>query len=292
MSIVLDKNSIRFLPYLLLVLLAMVLYWEMAAGLLQSWQDREEFSHGYFLPVIAGYFIWQKRSEILSLDRLGPSWLGVAICVVALLLYLIGSIGLTPYVQRISILVLIYGVFIAALGFRVTPFLLIPLTLIFMSFPLPVLVNSALTAKMQLISSELGVMTIRLFDIPVFLEGNVIDIGVMKLQVVEACSGLRYMYPLLSLSLILAYLFKVAMWKRVLIFISAIPVTIAMNSFRIGMIGVLVEYYGVQMATGFLHDFEGWIIFVACFGILFIEMWLLTIPERRTRKFHELLDRF
>ena len=151
MSIVLDKNSIRFLPYLLLVLLAMVLYWEMAAGLLQSWQDREEFSHGYFLPVI-----WQKRDEILALDRLGPSWLGVAICIVALLLYLIGSIGLTPYVQRISILVLIYGVFIAALGFRVTPFLLIPLTLIFMSFPLPVLVNSALTAKMQLISSELG----------------------------------------------------------------------------------------------------------------------------------------
>jgi exosortase len=161
-----------------------------------------------------------------------------------------------------------------------------------MSFPLPVLVNSALTAEMQLISSKLGVVVIRAFDIPVYLEGNVIDIGVFQLQVVEACSGLRYMYPLLSLSLILAYLFKVAVWKRVVIFLSAIPITIFMNSFRIGMIGVLVEYKGIGMAQGFLHDFEGWIIFVACLFVLVVEMWLISFSERKSQPFSSLIERF
>lgn len=117
---------------------------------------------------------------------------------------------------------------------------------------------------------------IRLFDISVFLEGNVIDLGTFKLQVVEACSGLRYLFPLMSLAFLAAYLFQAALWKRAIIFLSSIPVTILMNSFRIGVIGVLVEYGGKEQAEGFLHDFEGWIIFMACTAILVAEMWLLS----------------
>ena len=92
---------------------------------------------------------------------------------------------------------------------------------------------------------------------------------------VEACSGLRYLFPLISLSFIAAYLYKVEMWKRVVVFLSSVPITVLMNSFRIGVIGVLVEYYGIEQAEGFLHDFEGWIIFMACMGILFIIMAML-----------------
>lgn len=289
----LEKDQLlRYSPYILISALIAVLYAEMAVDLAHAWNTREEFSHGYFLPLIAAYLIWRKRSEISSLQDASSSWFGVLICVAGILLFIVGAIGQTPFVERVSFVVLLYGIFVTVLGFRVTIFLVIPLALIFMSFPLPVLINANLTAKMQLISSELGVMTIRLFGIPVYLEGNVIDMGVLKLQVVEACSGLRYLFPLLSLSLILAYLFKVAMWKRAVIFLSAIPITILMNSFRIGIIGVLAEFYGIDIATGFLHDFEGWIIFVACFCVLFVEMWLLTINERKSRKLSDLLERF
>lgn len=284
--------SEAWVPYGLIALLALVLYWDMALGLIESWNAREEFSHGFFLPLIAAYLIWQKREILAEHLRVRPSWLGVGICVASMVVFVVGSVGFSPYLERISALGLIYGVLVAAYGLGATKLLFVPLLLIFFSFPLPVLVNAQLTAGMQLLSSELGVWFIRLFDIPVFLEGNVIDIGVFKLQVVEACSGLRYMYPLLSLSLLLAYLFKVDLWKRVVIFLSAIPITIVMNSFRIGMIGVLVEYQGIEMAQGFLHDFEGWIIFLACFSILFVEMWLLTFRERRERGFGDLIERF
>ena len=95
-----------------------------------------------------------------------------------------------------------------------------------------------------------------------------------KLQVVEACSGLRYLYPLMSLGFLAAYLFQAPLWQRALVFLSTIPITIAMNSFRIGMVGVLVDHFGPQQADGFLHMFEGWIIFIACAGLLAAEILL------------------
>jgi exosortase D (VPLPA-CTERM-specific) len=141
--------------------------------------------------------------------------------------------------------------------------------------PLPNFIYHNLSAALQLISSEIGVAFIRLFDISVYLEGNVIDLGSYKLQVVEACSGLRYLFPLMTLGFIAAYFFKGAFWKRAVIFLSTIPITVLMNSFRIGVIGVMVEYWGQDMAEGFLHDFEGWVVFMACTGILILEMWVL-----------------
>ena len=116
---------------------------------------------------------------------------------------------------------------------------------------------------------------IRLFQIPVYLEGNVIDLGVYKLQVVEACSGLRYLYPLMSLGFLAAYLFQAPLWQRALVFLSTIPITIAMNSLRIGLVGVMVDHFGPQDADGFLHMFEGWIIFIACALLLVAEMYVL-----------------
>ena len=126
--------------------------------------------------------------------------------------------------------------------------------------------------RLQLISSELGAIFIRMFQIPVYVDGNIIDLGNYKVQVVEACSGLRYIYPLFSLSFLLAYLFNAPLWQRAVVFLSSIPITIVMNSMRIGLVGVTVSYWGNQAADSVLHLFEGWIIFIACAGILGLEI--------------------
>jgi len=110
---------------------------------------------------------------------------------------------------------------------------------------------------------------------------NVSDLGVSQLKVAEACSGLRYLFPLMSFGFLCAYLFEGKNWQKIVIFLSSIPITLFMNSFRVGVIGVLVEYYGISMARGFLHDFEGWIVFMACVGILFLEMWMFSIANGR-----------
>ncbi len=114
-----------------------------------------------------------------------------------------------------------------------------------------------------------------MFQIPVYLDGNIIDLGIYKLQVVDACSGLRYLFPLLSLSFLAAYLFDAPIWQRAVVLFSSIPITIAMNGFRIGLVGVTVDRWGSQMAEGVLHFFEGWIIFLGCAVLLAAEIYLL-----------------
>ncbi len=116
---------------------------------------------------------------------------------------------------------------------------------------------------------------LQLVGVTAFRDGNVIDLGPVQLQVVEACSGIRYLLPLTSLALLCAYLFKDRMWKRVVLVLSSIPISILVNGFRIGMIGVLVEWYGQGAAEGFYHLFEGWVLFMASLGLLILEMWVL-----------------
>ena len=144
--------------------------------------------------------------------------------------------------------------------------------------------------ELQLISSELGVYVIRLFQIPVYQEGNVIDLGLYKLQVVEACSGLRYLYPLLSLGFLAAYFFHAPMWQRAIVFLSTIPITIIMNSVRIGVVGVLTNYWGAQTADGALHFFEGWVIFMACALLLVGEILILARLGSSSRGLGELFS--
>jgi exosortase D (VPLPA-CTERM-specific) len=125
---------------------------------------------------------------------------------------------------------------------------------------------------------------IRLFGISVYLDGNVIDLGTYKLQVAEACNGLRYLYPLMTLAFVVAYLFRAAAWKRVLLFLASIPIAVLMNSLRIGLIGVTVEHWGVKMAEGVLHDFEGWVVFMfSLIVLLLLAAVLVRIGEPHAR---------
>ncbi len=143
------------------------------------------------------------------------------------------------------------------------------LHLVFM-LPLPQFLYWKMTVFLQGVSSEVGVWFVSIAGVPVFLDGNIIDLGVYKLQVAEACSGLRYLFPILSFSYLFSILYRGPLWHKAILLLSAAPIAVLMNSFRIGVIGILVDSYGIEQAEGFLHFFEGWIIFLACIGILFL----------------------
>ena len=174
--------------------------------------------------------------------------------------------------QHVSLWMVIVGLVIALLGVRGARTIAFPLAYLLTSIPLPVFLYASLSSQLQLWSSALGVGCLQLVGVTAFRDGNVIDLGPVQLQVVEACSGIRYLLPLTSLALLCAYLFKDRMWKRVVIVLSSIPISILVNGFRIGMIGVLVEWYGQGAAEGFYHLFEGWVLFMASLGLLILEM--------------------
>ena len=254
--------------------------------MIKLWGKQDEYGYAYFLPLITSYFIWQRRNQLIK-SQFNPSWLGLFVIVIAGFLFFMGEIATTSTLVQYALILSIFGVTYALVGHQTFKLIVGPLFLLFFIVPLPPFIYNNLSGKLQLISSQMGVEVIRWFGISVFLEGNVIDLGEYKLQVVEACSGLRYLFPLVSLAFLAAYLYKVEFWKRVVVFFSSIPITVLMNSFRIGVIGVLVDNWGQEQADGFLHYFEGWIVFMSCLLILLIEMTILTRIGGSKRKLRD-----
>ncbi len=275
-------------------LLGISLLFSLAAfsgGLLNQysrWMNQDEYSHGFLIPMISLWMLWDRR-EALAASLGSPMWLGFPVILLAGFMLLIGELSAIFILVQTGFIVSLIGIVLLFGGMSLLRLTLLPILFLLFAIPMPYFLDSIMSWRLQLISSELGVFTIRLFDIPVFLEGNVIDLGSYKLQVVDACSGLRYLYPLTSLGFLVAYLFKAPLWQRIIIFLSTIPITIIMNSFRIGMVGVLVEFWGGGMADGLLHYFEGWVIFMACAAILCAEVWLF-IKFSGGGDFFELFD--
>jgi exosortase D (VPLPA-CTERM-specific) len=239
-----------------------------------------EYNHGFMIPFVAVYLLWLRAREI-SLARFTGSWLGVGLVLVSLVVLLLGDrSAVFPLIQYAFILML-WALALAGGGIPAIRLLWVPLLYLVFMVPLPDFLGQKLTAGLQLLSSQIGVAVIRAAGLSVFLEGNVIDLGSYKLQVAEACSGMRYLFPLLSFGYLCAVLFRGRWWQRAILLVSTVPITILMNSFRIGVIGILVNNFGIEQAEGFLHDFEGWVVFMASVGVLMIEVFIFARMERR-----------
>jgi exosortase D (VPLPA-CTERM-specific) len=251
-------------------------------ALLVVWNTQEEYGFGYLVPFIAAFLAWQRKDR-LELRRFEGSWAGVGVVAGGVCLGILGRFSTLDTVAQYGFLVSLFGLVLAGCGWRGIAMFAAPLVMICFMVPLPNYLLREISAQLQLISSQLGVGIIRLAGTSVFLEGNVIDLGNLKLQVVEACSGLRYLLPLMTLGFIATYFYKVALWKRVLVFLSTIPITIAMNTLRIAIVGISSDHFGRAAAEGVLHDFEGWAVFMLCLAVLFVEMALLARIGRDAR---------
>lgn len=244
-------------------------FWSGLVSLSEAWSI-PEYSHGPIIPLVSAFLFLREMRLVPPVD--GPvrdRAAGVAVLALGLAVGLLGQMVRIPDIVTYGFIVWVAGMVLTCFGLR-RGLIFWPsvLHLVFM-LPLPQFVYWQVSVYLQLISSQIGVWVIALLGIPVYLDGNIIDLGVYKLQVAEACSGLRYLFPMLSFSYVFALLYRGPLWHKALLLLLAAPITVAMNSFRIGMIGVLVDAYGIGHAEGFLHAFEGWVIFGACVVILF-----------------------
>jgi len=286
----LTLNPVGLFWFALLILSAILVYWIGLVSLGQAWSTAE-YSHGPLIPLISLYlFLRELRKVDHPASPVTDRWPGGAIIVLALVFGILGNLARIPDIVTYALILWVGGVMVAGFGWsRGKSHWLPVLHLVFM-LPLPQFVYWKLTIFLQLVSSEVGVWFVALAGVPVFLEGNVIDLGVYKLQVAEACSGLRYLFPILSFSYLFAILYRGPMWHKAVLLLAAAPLTVLMNSFRIGVIGVLVNSYGIEQAEGFLHFFEGWVIFGTCIGILFLMAIVLQRLTRDPKSLSETID--
>lgn len=266
------KSSSNLRPVYILAAIAVVFAFAFFNGienLFKRWGEQQELSHGYFLPVIAGWMLWSRRSAVLgSLGK--PSAIGLVGVAAAILILILSELTVTSLMifQHFAMILLFASLALALGGRNVFVIALLPILFLLFMVPPPYWAITVLSQQFQFWSSELGAWMIRLSGIPVYLSGNIIDMGNYQLQVADACSGLRYLFPFLSLGFLAGYLFRAPLWQRAIVFLSTIPITILMNSLRIALTGVLVENYGAEQAEGMLHLLEGWVIFLFCMLLL------------------------
>ena len=259
------------LTSLVLVGLLAVLYREPFTWLVTVDWAREDYGSSAFVPLIAAYLVYERRALLKRTPR-SPAWTGALPVLAGVLLYWVGELSGEFFTMYLSFWLVLSGLTWSWMGSRRLKVLAFPLFFLLAMFPLPNYLNTMVTLKLKLISSWLGVWMIRLYGMSAYREGNVIDLGFTRLQVVDACSGLRYFIPLVVLALLLASYYRAPLWKRGLFVLSAVPVSILTNGLRIASVGILYRFFGPVVAEGFFHDFSGWFIFMFSLGILLLEL--------------------
>ncbi len=276
--------------FLLLLAGSVPIFWIGLVSLGQAWAT-PEYSHGPLIPVISLYlFLREMRQMPPPNPNVTDRWPGVVIVLFALALAVFGNLTRIADIVTYAMIIWVGGVVLAIFGWKRGWHHQLPVVHLVFMLPLPQFLYWKLTIFLQGISSVVGVWFVDLAGVSVFLEGNVIDLGVYKLQVAEACSGLRYLFPILSFSYLFALLYRGPIWHKLVLLLAAVPLTVLMNSVRIGIIGIIVDRYGIEQAEGFLHFFEGWVVFLICIAILFAMAMILQRMSPDPKPFSEAID--
>jgi len=251
-----------------LLLLIVWLYASVLARLFMQWINDPNFQHGIFVPAFAAFVVWRNRSELKTIEP-SPSWSGLPLIVVALVTLMLGVLGAELFLSRVSLLLLLAGLIILLRGWPFFRAVLFPWAILILMIPIPTIILQRFTFPLQMLASKVAATLLSLTGVPVLREGNVIVLSVMPLEVAEACSGIRSLLSLVTLAIIYGYLMDHRKWVRVVLALSAVPIAVAANSFRIVGTGLLVQYWDPEKAEGFFHSFSGWLIFVVSLVMLF-----------------------
>jgi len=248
----------------------------------QWWQD-PDYSHGFVVPLFAGYVLYQRR-HMLQHVQLGPNTLGFPVMLGAIVLLLAGTLGAELFVSRSSLLFLLGGMILFFAGWKMLRAVAFPLVFLVLMIPLPALIYNQVTFPLQLLASRLASNSLELFGVPVLREGNVLVLPNYSLEVVEACSGIRSLMSLIALAVAYGYFVEKRLWARITLVVLTLPIAVASNAVRVVGAGVVTYYWGPQYAEGFFHFFQGWLIFVSAVACMLFVHWLLSHLARSSRE--------
>ena len=246
--------------------LILIGYGPVLQRLVRQWMDDPDMGHGFFVPLVAGYIAWLKRDEWFSAPASG-NWVGMALVAWGSIQLLVATLGVELFLARTALLFTIAGAILLAGGTRIFRALLFPLFLLVFMVPIPAIIYTQITFPLQLLASRAAELALTLIGVPVFREGNILELPNQRLSVVEACSGIRSLLSLTFLSLVYAYFFDRRVWMRWVLLIASVPIAILANAFRVTMTGILSEYKR-EWADGFFHAAEGWVIFMVALVML------------------------
>jgi exosortase len=262
-------------------LLLIAVYYPILRHLVAQWATDDDVSHGFFVPLVAGYIAWQRREKLLNMEW-KPAWWGIGLLIWAGFQAYLGMLGAELFLQRTAFLLSLVSMLLILGGTSLIRELAFPLLLLPFMIPLPTVVYNQITFPLQLIASTVAEKSLEVLNIPVLRDGNILELASQKLSVAEACSGIRSLLSLSFLSLVYAYFFDRKVWMRWVLLFLTVPIAIVANSARVTLTGVFSEI-DPSLAQGFFHEAEGWVIFVVALVILVVVHQVLNFVYRRLR---------
>jgi exosortase len=263
-----EATTIVFVQAGILFLFAAWLYAPLALRLARQWWQDPNYTHGFFVPVFSLFLIWERRAKLAAI-RIKPSWSGLVMLLLALLSVAISTIKSGFFLYRVSVLLFIAGVVVFLAGWKHLAAISFPLAFLVLMIPSSTLLEQ-ITFPLQIVASKAASFLLMLAGIPAIREGNIILLPSARLEVAEACSGIRSLFSLLTLTIVYGYLAETKIGVRVLLALLAVPVSILANALRIALTGLVVESWGVERAEGMIHPLSGWLVFVSSLALIFL----------------------
>jgi exosortase len=259
-------NSYRLALSCTLALLV-ALYWNIVPSMVLQWQQDENYSHGFLVPVIAGYFLWQ-RWPGLKERLVKPSNLGLVVIILGLLQLLISWLGSEYFTMRSSLIVLLAGLVLFLFGRDILKGMILPIGYLFFMVPIPYIIYDMVAFPLKLFVTKVSVGFLKLAGVVVMREGNIIIFPATTLEVADACSGIRSLVSLLALAVAYAFFIDMSARNRWLLILSAVPIAIFTNALRVIGTGFLAQWWGAKAAEGFFHEFAGLAVFALAMVLL------------------------
>lgn len=249
-----------------------LLYGPVLYKLAAQWQSDPTYSHGWVIAPVALVLAWHQRGRLRHAPR-QPSLVGLAIVVASLLVFVLGSLGAELFLTRISLIGVLAGTVLFAFGWAQLRLLAFPLFFLLFMVPLPAIVFDRLAVSLQLGASAIGEQLLRAGGAAVLRDGNVLRLASVTLEVNEACSGIRSLMALLSVTTLVGYVWEPTPWRRVAVAALAVPLAIALNAVRIGVTGFAALHFGPWVAQGTVHEAAGAVVFVVAIACVTALHW-------------------
>ena len=259
-----------------------LMYVGVLSSLVDQWSTDDNYSHGFFVIPLAGYFAWERRAALAAAVR-RPRARGLVVIMGSLVVWAAGLLGAELFLTRVSLIGVTAGTILFVWGWAHFRILLFPVLFLLLMVPLPAIIFNQIAFPLQLVASQAGEVVIAAAGIPVLREGNVLQLPSQTLEVAEACSGIRSLVSLLMLAIVLGYFTERRIGARVLIAFAAVPIAILANAARVAGTGLAAEWVSPAAAEGFFHTFSGWLMFVVAFaGLLLVQGMLSRIRSRQS----------
>jgi len=254
---------------IVLFLLMLLTYFPTFVWMWGRWFARDSYySHGILIPAVSLALIWVRRDELRKI-RPSPSGWGLFLIIFGLLLHAASSLPKVFFSSGFSILFTLFGIVLYCYGTEICKKIAFPLAFVFFMIPMPEIIVVNLSFKMKLFAAQIATNLLNGMGILALREGSTIMMRHAHVVVDDVCSGLRSLISLMALGCLFAYWLKGPVYKKIILFLTTIPIAIITNVCRVVVLSTISEIWGPQYATGLIHDATGYMVFVLAFIMLY-----------------------